>query len=346
MIKPKNVGTHSGVFHSDEVIATTMLVNFTNEFKNAKITRSRDKEVLKTMDILVDVGSEYIPETHRYDHHQKGFNETYSNDFQTKLSSAGLVFKHFKKEIIQNCIEYIFTKTDCIDQKFRVDLTDEQLEEFANRMYREFFEFIDANDNGIHQYPKETKLKFKTPSTDIIARVSRLNFGRFSEISLDQNAQFKKAMEIALEELVHEIQYIYIDNYICVPIIKKSIESRLSFHPSGKLFKLEKGCNWRASYGKIEESLGLKDQLLYVIFLDETDFTFRAVGIPETQGSFQVRKPFREDFRGTRDEELQNLTGTKTANFCHAGGFIAGAKTLEDIIKICELSMEENEKKE
>ena len=147
----------------------------------------------------------------------------------------------------------------------------------------------------------------------------------------DQNAQFKKAMEIALEELVHEIQYIYIDNYICVPIIKKSIESRLSFHPSGKLFKLEKGCNWRASYGKIEESLGLKDQLLYVIFLDETDFTFRAVGIPETQGSFQVRKPFREDFRGTRDEELQNLTGTKTANFCHAGGFIAGAKTLEEI---------------
>ena len=63
------IGTHNGKFHTDEVVACMMLTQFTEKFKAASITRSRDLEVLKEMDIVVDVGGVYDPETNRYDHH-------------------------------------------------------------------------------------------------------------------------------------------------------------------------------------------------------------------------------------------------------------------------------------
>lgn len=52
------------------------------------------------MDVLIDVGGEFNAETHRYDHHQRGFAEVFGHGFDTKLSSAGLVYKHFGREII------------------------------------------------------------------------------------------------------------------------------------------------------------------------------------------------------------------------------------------------------
>ena len=73
--KVKNIGTHSGQFHCDECVACALLVNFTEEFKGAKVTRTRDLEILNKMDIVVDVGGVYDPKRHRYDHHQKGLLE-------------------------------------------------------------------------------------------------------------------------------------------------------------------------------------------------------------------------------------------------------------------------------
>jgi Uncharacterised protein family (UPF0160) len=61
---------------------------------------SRDPEVWKDMDVLIDVGGEYEPSRHRYDHHQRGFDEVFGHGFSTKLSSAGLVYKHFGREIV------------------------------------------------------------------------------------------------------------------------------------------------------------------------------------------------------------------------------------------------------
>ena len=42
------------------------------------------------LDIVIDVGAEYNPARHRYDHHQREFNEVFGHGFGcTKLSSAG-----------------------------------------------------------------------------------------------------------------------------------------------------------------------------------------------------------------------------------------------------------------
>jgi uncharacterized UPF0160 family protein len=53
---------------------------------------------------VIDVGATYEPEKNRFDHHQRGFEEVFGHGFVTKLSSAGLVYKHFGREIVANVL--------------------------------------------------------------------------------------------------------------------------------------------------------------------------------------------------------------------------------------------------
>lgn len=57
------------------------------------VTRSRDPNILENCDIVVDVGAIYDHEKSRYDHHQRGFEEIFGFGYNTKLSSAGLIYK-------------------------------------------------------------------------------------------------------------------------------------------------------------------------------------------------------------------------------------------------------------
>lgn len=97
--KMVQIGTHSGTFHCDEALGCWML-NQTSAFKGASIVRSRDPEVLAQADVVIDVGGVYDPAIQRFDHHQRGFTEVFGHGFNTKLSSAGLVYKHYGQEII------------------------------------------------------------------------------------------------------------------------------------------------------------------------------------------------------------------------------------------------------
>ena len=44
------------------------------------------------------------PCRNRFDHHQRGFEETISKDYSIKLSSAGLVYKHYGREVLKNVL--------------------------------------------------------------------------------------------------------------------------------------------------------------------------------------------------------------------------------------------------
>lgn len=93
-------------FHLDEVLAVTLLLSL-SKFKDGSVLRTRDEEKLGKCDVLVDVGGVYDPENNRFDHHQREFNEKFpmkcSNGEEpcTKMSSAGLVYKHFGRQILR-----------------------------------------------------------------------------------------------------------------------------------------------------------------------------------------------------------------------------------------------------
>ena len=56
--------------------------------------RTRDPIILGKCDIVVDVGGVYDESKQLFDHHQRGFTEVFGHGFETKLSSAGLVYKY------------------------------------------------------------------------------------------------------------------------------------------------------------------------------------------------------------------------------------------------------------
>ncbi|KAL8895850.1 MAG: hypothetical protein Q9207_007988 [Kuettlingeria erythrocarpa] len=133
---PPLVGTHNGHFHADEALAVYLL-RLLPAYTPSALLRTRDPSLLSTCHTVVDVGGEYDPPNNRYDHHQRTFNTTFPAR-STKLSSAGLVYLHFGRAIIAQ-------RTGLPPDAKDVDI-------LWHKLYREFIEAIDANDNGIPVY--------------------------------------------------------------------------------------------------------------------------------------------------------------------------------------------------
>merc|ERR1719428_1408443 len=102
----KLIGTHDGVFHCDEALGCAMLQMMPG-WAGSTIVRTRNQTELDKCDIVIDVGAVYDHKALRYDHHQRTFSSTLSEDhpdvpadsrpegFVTKLSACGLVYKHY-----------------------------------------------------------------------------------------------------------------------------------------------------------------------------------------------------------------------------------------------------------
>lgn len=54
------IGTHNGTFHCDEALACWILTK-TKQFRHAQIVRTRDQNILKDLDAVLDVGGVYDP---------------------------------------------------------------------------------------------------------------------------------------------------------------------------------------------------------------------------------------------------------------------------------------------
>jgi len=96
--KKVTVVTHNGSFHADDVFAcATLSLWAEKENINLKIVRSRDDNIIKKADMVVDVGDIYDPEKGRFDHHQRGGAGEHDNGIQ--YASFGLVWKKYGEQI-------------------------------------------------------------------------------------------------------------------------------------------------------------------------------------------------------------------------------------------------------
>ena len=84
--------------------------------------------------------------------------------------------------------------------------------------------------------------------------------------------------------------------------------------------------------------------------LSETEIAF--VIFPSNRGGYCIQPQKKEyslnykcsfpvEWLGLENEKLIEKTGLESAGFCHKGGFLMTAGTLEDAIKACEISLEE-----
>lgn len=176
---------HLTKLQADEALAVHLL-RLTHEYSGASVTRSRDPEVLEKCDIIVDVTGIY-DEVKHFDHHQRTFTGTFSPNHVTKLSSAGLIYKHFGKEIIAT---YTSQPVDA-----------PSVETLYQKLYSEFIEAIDANDNGISAYPSSAgPPAFSERGITLPSLVGGLN-PRWNEKITDDlsNSQFEKASKLMVK---------------------------------------------------------------------------------------------------------------------------------------------------
>ncbi len=66
---------------------------------------------------------------------------------------------------------------------------------------------------------------------------------------------------------------------------------------------------------------------------------YAAHTVPTYYKGFISKVPFKQEWAGLRDNELQNITGVKTARFCHNKCFLATTDTLDDALKLVNLTI-------
>lgn len=325
----KTIGTHNGTFHCDEALAV-FLLRQTNMFRDAALKRSRDPAVLAACDVVVDVGGVYDEATLRFDHHQRGFTEVFGHDFETKLSSAGLVYKHFGKDVIANNI--------------KASHDDPQIHILWLKLYKEFIEAIDANDNGISQYPTDIKPKYHS-RTDLSSRVAALNPAWNQPADSDTvDALFAQASLLTGSEFLGKLNY-YANAWLPARDLLLSLvtTSKASVDRTGQILLFQQFLPWKAHLFELEADEKITaieaNKAIYVVYPDETAGNWRVQAVPVSSESFESRKALPESWRGLRDEEFSNMSGIEGGIFVHASGFIGGNKTKEGALKMAQTAL-------
>ncbi|SBT79660.1 conserved Plasmodium protein, unknown function [Plasmodium malariae] len=317
----KVIGTHSGRFHTDEILATVML-KFLPEYKDAKIIRTRDQDTLDQCDIVVDVGGVYNHEKKRYDHHQKEFNDTLDEKHTIRLSSAGLIYKHYAKDV--------FRKGFNITDETKVNI-------LYDKIYTAFIESVDALDNGINQYEGVAKYQI---NTTLQHRVNSFN-PNFLEDQVDENERFMLASNIVKEEFTSFVNYYSNVWYFAKSMTMEAINNRYNFHKSGKVIYLQKNCPYYDHLYDIEEEFNIKEEILFCIYNDRYG-NIRCGAISKKNEAFSLRMPFPASFRGLKNSELEKVSNIKGLTFVHYSGFTSGGESVKCLIQLVEATLREN----
>ncbi|KEQ92218.1 hypothetical protein AUEXF2481DRAFT_68899 [Aureobasidium subglaciale EXF-2481] len=331
------IGTHSGHFHADEALAVYLL-RLLPEYSNSTLVRTRDPEKLAPCHTVVDVGGVYDDAAKRYDHHQREFTTTFP-DHSTKLSSAGLVYMHYGKDIICTCTG--LTK----------DSADAEL--LYQKLYDDFVEAFDANDNGVSAYDPNAlrkagiEKKFSDRGFSIASVVNRLNYSHPSPdpsaAQAEEDERFLKASQFCGDQFISEVMDKFHSWLPARAVVKQAFGDRFKYDDKGRIMVVPhrpEGCPWADHLYALEKETSTEGSVLYVLFAEngEADSKWRIRSVSRESGSFENRKDMPDAWKGVRDEELSKVSGVPGGVFVHASGFIGGNKTFEGVLEMAKKS--------
>lgn len=303
------IATHPGFFHCDEALAAALIQIFSQNTTSLPIVRTRDPYAIAGGCFVVDVGGVYDHARRRYDHHQPSFREVFSSRQNTiKLSSAGLVYKHYGQDIIRQLYPA---------------LSDESRDAVFERMYTTFFEHIDAHDNGMENGKDERYLV----TTTLSARVGYLNPSAVGE---DEHEAFRRAMKLTCTEFL-ECLHRTVTNWLPGrEPIQKAIANRFEVHSSGSIVHVPGHCDAR--------QYPMDPSILYLIIGMGLDW--KVICVLEKEGGFKPRKALPEAWRGLQDEALRVESKIRGAVFVHSSGFMGVASSYADALEMAIRSLE------
>lgn len=332
------IGTHNGIFHSDELLACAILC-LIHSNESVQILRTRDSEQLMECTICVDVGGG------DFDHHQKDFNTMRNTGI--KYASAGLVWKHYGKQLISLFLEKYFPRIQCD--------TDSIFETFD----ASFITLVDCEDNG------------KPQGKHCFSFISSFLPLWFNNSSDDFNKQFYKALVATMTILDQELR-----TTIGNEIAKNAIVSNWKNHNCFKSFvtttaisqqKLKttigkqiakvllyvnwKNCNYfnngvlqipSQTMAWVEATIMINasckgNKINFVIF-PYPDGGWAAQCVPPSlKNIFGQRIPFPSEWAGQTDK-LVEISGVEGATLCHNDCFFVRATSKEAVIQMCNIA--------
>ena len=347
------IATHNGHFHADEALAVHMLRRHVPEYAGASLVRTRNPAVLADSHTVVDVGGEYDAAKLRFDHHQRDFTTTFPGR-ATKLSSAGLVYMHFGRGIVERAVRLRETAAAAA-----APTADADIDMLYNKLYSGLIEALDAHDNGIDAYdPAElatanngegiTK-RFSDGGFTLGAVVGRYN-ASWNDADKDQaseDARFEKASARIGEEFDRSLKFLVGGWLPARSLVQAAFEARTEYDSAGRLLVFRsQSCPWKdhlyAQEAEAEAKTGTETKVVYVLYPDNEQ-RWRVQCVPADKDSFSSRKPLPEAWRGHRDGELDTiLEGTVEpgAVFVHAAGFIGGHRTFEGALAMAKKALE------
>lgn len=229
----------SGSFHCDEVVAVSLL-SILPQYANSAIVRTRNPEILAKCGIVVDVGAVYDPSTHRYDHHQREFQGVMPG-FSTRLSSAGLVYQHFGKDILRELL-----RSD-VDGR---DASETLVDVCFRKLYKGFIEHIDAIDNGVSVCEGVPRYNISSTLSDRIHHLNpHWNESQSAEL---YSERFTAAVNLACSEFLLQVQVLSEVWWPARSIVQQAFDDRHRVHPSGKIAELQTACPWKDHLFEIE----------------------------------------------------------------------------------------------
>ncbi|EJW03508.1 hypothetical protein EDEG_02164 [Edhazardia aedis USNM 41457] len=301
--------THNGKFHLDEILACVILEKL---YPNSTLLRTRDrKEIKRLVDenkhvAVFDVYDQFDHSLRLYDHHQRCFNDTFSSDYDVKLSSAGLIFKYYGKQFILAFFSDI-------------ELSSEILEYLYIKIYEEYFLYEDAIDNGI-----DVGQKYKIRSLpDMVDNMYKGSSEKSEEIFFNAKKFVRNDFYLYLNSKRKDIALIS----ELRAIVKKTDKNDFFIYVGEN-----KNCS------SIIHFLEKKYDRDFKFIIQKEEEQFRVYAIAITALSFKTKCPLQEKWRGLRNEELQRISGIDDALFVHSTGFLGITKSYDNAVKMCELS--------
>lgn len=295
------IGTHNGIFHSDEVVACAILCLIHSNI-SVQILRSREVEFLNQCDICVDIGGG------EFDHHQAGFNKTRENGI--KYASAGLVWKSFGKQLIERFLVQYFNEANC-DINYICALFDSL-----------FISLVDCEDNGI-----PTDMHCFSFISSFLPLWFNSNTDSF-------NSQFNKVLLTTIAVLEEELK-----TTIGKVIAKNTIISNWNDNTCFKNGILEipsQTIDWLETVLDINET-NENNPVNFVIFPYPNGGWAAQCVPPSLTRKFEQRIAFPKEWAGQTDN-LPKISGIPNATFCHNGCFFARAISKESIVKMCTIA--------
>jgi len=239
--------THDGAFHCDEVCAAALLCM--SNFGDFRVIRTRNLNYIEHSrepgSYVIDVGGVYDHDNRRYDHHQRGFAETWSDDSSIPLSSFGLIYRHYGRKVIEN-MPVDFPKNQ-----------EQLIESVYHKFYQQFVVSIDANDNGVNYFKGQPEYNYRHQVTlpMIIGSCNNADVNDDSE----QMTAFHAARFLA-QEIIHRVLMSIIEQEIeyfkDLPEIKEAIDRSHAQHRD--YLVLSRKIWWGTALNRLDPSASIK----------------------------------------------------------------------------------------